>query len=497
MPTHDVALVLKSFLPDTRQIDRIPAWMVIVPERPAAAIWRELPYGEILAQRYRRRPQAPATGAPITCELPNSGGAQVALATLSRAVESFELLTSARKLVAAHAEMQPQEIGVVIHGFGVEMSERVGEAVLAAVLAAAAPMPDLRSRPRRRRPLKRIHVFGASPSHRYARTYAELAGSSLARHLATLPPTELTPGTYRRRVAQLARDHRLKMDFLDIAALKRKQAGAFLAVAQGSPSADAGILRLRYAPTRGQNRPAVALVGKGICFDTGGVNVKPPRYMLGMQGDMQGSAVALGTLLALAEMKVEYPVEAWLALAMNHVGPHAYKPTDVVTACNGTTIEVIHTDAEGRMVLADTLALCSRARPGLIIDYATLTGSCVQAIGKSYSGIFTNRPEWWLPLIENGRLSGERVWPFPLDKDYDKALESTIADTKQCAEEAPADHILAARFLSRFVGEGIPWIHLDLSSASNRDGLAHVPTHYNGFGVRYTLDLLLNHRLRW
>lgn len=497
MPTHDVALVLKSFLPDTRQIDRIPAWMVIVPERPAAAIWRGLPYGEILAQRYRRRPQAPATGAPITCELPNSGGAQVALATLSRAVESFELLTSARKLVAAHAEMQPQEIGVVIHGFGVEMSERVGEAVLAAVLAAAAPMPDLRSRPRRRRPLKRIHVFGASPSHRYARTYAELAGSSLARHLATLPPTELTPGTYRRRVAQLARDHRLKMDFLDIAALKRKQAGAFLAVAQGGPSADAGILRLRYAPTRGQNRPAVALVGKGICFDTGGVNVKPPRYMLGMQGDMQGSAVALGTLLALAEMKVEYPVEAWLALAMNHVGPHAYKPTDVVTACNGTTIEVIHTDAEGRMVLADTLALCSRARPGLIIDYATLTGSCVQAIGKSYSGIFTNRPEWWLPLIENGRLSGERVWPFPLDKDYDKALESTIADTKQCAEEAPADHILAARFLSRFVGEGIPWIHLDLSSASNRDGLAHVPTHYNGFGVRYTLDLLLNHRLRW
>jgi leucyl aminopeptidase len=310
-----------------------------------------------------------------------------------------------------------------------------------------------------------------------------------------LPSTELTPGTYRRRVSLLAREHGLKMEFMDVATLRRKKAGAFLAVAQGSPTADAGIIRLRYTPTRGRNRPAVALVGKGICFDTGGVNVKPARFMLGMQGDMQGSAVALGTLLALADLKVDYPVEAWLALAMNHIGPHAYKPTDVVTASNGTTIEVIHTDAEGRMVLADTLALCSRTRPGLIIDYATLTGSCVSAIGKAYSGIFTNRSEWWMPLIENGRLSGERVWPFPLDKDYDKALESTIADTRQCAEEGPADHILAARFLLRFVGEGIPWIHLDLSSASNRDGLAHVPTHYNGFGVRYTLDMLLNNRL--
>jgi len=495
MPTQEIALVLKSSLPSARQIDRIPAWIVIIPEQPAAAIWRDLPYGEVLAQRYKRRPQAPAAGAPITCELPNGGGAPVALVTLSRAIETFELLTAARRLVAMHAEMQPPEIGVVIHGFGVEMSERVGEAVLAAALAAAAPMPDLRSKPRRRWPLKRIHAFGTSPSHRYARTYAELAGSSLARYLATLPPTELTPAAYRKRVARIARDHDLRMDFLDISALKRKKAGAFLAVAQGSPRADAGILRLRYTPARGRNRPAIALVGKGICFDTGGVNVKPPRYMLGMQGDMQGSAVALGTLLALAELKVDYPVEAWLALAMNHIGPHAYKPTDVVTACNGTTIEVIHTDAEGRMVLADTLALCSQARPGLIIDYATLTGSCVQAIGKSYSGVFTNRSEWWMPLIENGRLSGERVWPFPLDKDYDKALESAIADTKQCAEEGPADHILAARFLSRFVGEEIPWIHFDLSSASNRDGLAHVPTHFNGFGVRYTLDLLLNHRL--
>jgi len=217
--------------------------------------------------------------------------------------------------------------------------------------------------------------------------------------------------------------------------------------------------------------------------------------MLGMQGDMQGSAIALGTLLALSTLKVEFPAEAWLAIAMNHVGPNAYKPTDVVTASNGTTIEVIHTDAEGRMILSDTLALCSKTRPRMIIDYATLTGSCVRAIGKAYSGVFTNRSEWWSTFIETGRQCGERVWPFPLDKDYDEAIESKIADIKQCSEEGGIDHILAARFLSRFVDDKIPWIHLDLSSASNKSGLAHVPTHFNGFGVRLTLALLLDKRL--
>jgi leucyl aminopeptidase len=428
-------------------------------------------------------------------ELPTTIGTRVALALVNSEIDSFELLTLARKLVAGHSELQPREVGVIVHGFRIDAAERMAEAPLAALLAMAAPMPDLRSKPPRRRALRSIQLFGAAPAHRYRRTFADLEGSSLARYLAALPPTALTPASYRRRIGALAKEHGLRMEFYDMATLKRKKAGAFLAVAQGSPTADAGIVRLRYTPARGAGKPAVALVGKGICFDTGGVNVKPARSMLGMQGDMQGSAIALGTLLALARLKVNFPVEAWLALAMNHIGPQAYKPTDVVTASNGTTIEVIHTDAEGRMVLSDTLALCSKTAPRLIIDYATLTGSCVSAIGKAYSGAFTNRSEWWMTLIETGRQSGERVWPFPLDKDYDKALESSIADIRQCAEEGPVDHILAARFLSRFVGEGIPWIHLDLSSASNRDGLAHVPTHFNGFGVRFTLELLLNDRL--
>src|SRR5690606_946069 len=243
-------------------------------------------------------------------------------------------------------------------------------------------------------------------------------------------------------------------------------------------------------------RPVLALVGKGICFDTGGVNLKPQRHMFGMHGDMQGSAVAVGIMQALSDLKYPNPVECWLALAANHIGPRSYKPNDVVTAADGTSIEVVHTDAEGRMVLADTLALVARIKPGLVIDFATLTGTCVHSLGSAYSGVFTNREQWIQKLVECGRASGERVWPFPLDEDYDEELESEIADVKQCSMAPVADHILAARFLLRFIGEDIPWVHLHLSAAMRKGGLAHVPTYMTGFGVRFTLKLLLEGEVR-
>jgi leucyl aminopeptidase len=204
--------------------------------------------------------------------------------------------------------------------------------------------------------------------------------------------------------------------------------------------------------------------------------------------------VALGTLLALSRLKAPFAVDCWLALAQNHIGPHAYKQNDVVTACDGTTIEVVHTDAEGRMVLADTLALASRAKPHLIIDYATLTGTCVYALGTRYSGAFTNREALIAEVIAAGRESGERVWPFPLDEDYDEALQSTIADIKQCTLEGEADHILGARFLRRFVADR-PWLHIDLSAGNSKGGLAHIPTEVTGFGVRFTLGLLLDRKI--
>jgi leucyl aminopeptidase len=285
--------------------------------------------------------------------------------------------------------------------------------------------------------------------------------------------------------------------------LERRGAGAFLAVTQAH-DAGAGIVHLSYRPrgprgpkgprsTRGA--PTVALVGKGVCFDTGGVNLKSHRSMLDMHTDMSGSAVALATLAALTTLKAPFGVDAWLALAENQIGPHAYKPQDVVRAMNGTTIQVIHSDAEGRMLLADTLTLAVRSKPRLIIDYATLTSASITALSERYAGVFTNQPGLRGLLEEAGVKSGERVWSFPMDADFDSDLESRVADILQCSVDSKADHILAARFLNRFVPKVIAWAHIDLAPAQRTGGLGHVTTDITGFGVRYTLGLLLDSRL--
>jgi leucyl aminopeptidase len=193
-------------------------------------------------------------------------------------------------------------------------------------------------------------------------------------------------------------------------------------------------------------------------------------------------------------MRAPIAADAWLAITENRIGPTAFKPQDVVTASNGVTIQVIHTDAEGRMVLADTLALAGKTKPRLMIDYATLTGTMVYALTERMSGVITNSPSLEPKLLEAGRSSGERVWTFPFDEDYDSDLESKVADVVQCALESKGDHILAARFLSRFVPKETPWVHMDLSSVSRSGGLGHINTDITGFGVRYTLDLLLKQK---
>ncbi|MDH3589552.1 MAG: leucyl aminopeptidase family protein, partial [Gammaproteobacteria bacterium] len=321
------------------------------------------------------------------------------------------------------------------------------------------------------------------------RLRAENEGNHLARWLTMLPPNDLDAAGYRERVTALATEHGWEVDFLDQKKLARRGAGAFLAVAQAGDK-NAGIVHLRYRPEGGgRKRPDLALVGKGVCFDTGGVNLKPARHMQNMHDDMQGSAVALGVLTTLSEMQSKLSVDCWLAITENLIGPLAYKPMDVVEAADGTTIEVIHTDAEGRMALADTLALAAKKKPRLIIDYATLTGACVAALTARYSGAFTNREKFNPLLIAAGEQCGERVWPFPMDEDFDTALSSTIADIKQCTLDGEGDHILAARFLSRFAGSA-PWVHIDLASGRNRGGLAHISSDVTGFGVRYTMNLL-------
>jgi leucyl aminopeptidase len=477
---------------DRAAADRSSHLIVLMPAGKRLKDWTDVPYADILRRRLRDRGGLPEHATePFSTELPNAAGTRVSLHALPSGLGSFERLTLARRHAALHLQHNPDRVAVIAPGFTAAETHRIMEAMISALLAKSAPMPAYKSKQPAPPRLRQIALYGMERRLDARRAQAEAEGNGLARALTALPPNELTPAIYRRRIAALARAHGWRMRFLDSRALRRLRAGAFLAVAQGSASDDAGIVHLRYNPPRAMRGSALALVGKGICFDTGGMNLKPAKHMHGMHEDMEGSAVALGTLLALSRLKAPFAIDCWLALAQNHIGPRAYKQNDIVTACNGTTVEVMHTDAEGRMVLADTLSLASRERPRLIIDYATLTGACVYALGTRYSGAFTNRDDLVPEIIAAGRASGERVWPFPLDEDYDQALESGIADIKQCTLEGEADHILAARFLKRFVGERA-WLHIDLSAGNNKGGLAHIPTDVTGFGVRFTLNLLLD-----
>jgi len=453
--------------------------------------WPNIAHKDVLKARFKRSPEGNNL---FELDLPNKAATHVSVGIISKDICQFELLNLARKLVIPQLSQNPTSIALAMPGLSAKQANQVAEALLAAILAGNETMPSFKSKQADKRLLKTVHLFNQKQKFDSRVCFATAKGNNLARALTTLPPNELTPGNYRKRVAKLARQSGWKMQFHNMANLRKQKAGAFVAVAQGSPEADAGIVHLRYTPKKKTTQQACSLVGKGICFDTGGTNLKPAQYMHGMHEDMEGSAVALGTLLALTELKVDFPIDCWLALAQNHIGPKAYKQNDVVTAHNGTTIEIMHTDAEGRMVLADTLTFAAKKKPAVIIDYATLTGSCVAALGTTYSGAFTNQDGLFDSIIRAGKNSGERVWPFPIDKDFDSILDSEIADIKQCTISGGPDHILASRFLSRFVDK-TPWLHVDLSSGNNKGGLAHIPTAITGFGVRFTVNLLLEEKL--
>lgn len=468
------------------QLDALDAVIVWLPE----GRWPEFPHRQRLQRLVRG--DSP-TIAPTRADLPNARGTAAIVASVKSAASTFDLLTLARKCVAKAQERRPKTIGLLLPGHSEAEFPKLAEALVAAVAAAAFEPPAFKSKPEPLHPMERVVLLAAPARLDFRRTLAAAAGNALARWLTLLPANHLTPAQYLSYARQLARRHGWRLEFLGTKKLQALKAGAFLAVCQGSASDDAGIVRLSYRPkAAGVKARPVALVGKGICYDTGGVNLKSAKSMNGMHGDMQGSAVALGTLLALTRLQAPFPVEVCLALARNEIGPRAYTPNEVIRASNGVHIEIVHTDAEGRMVLADTLALTAARKPRILIDYATLTGSCITALGTRYSGAFCNQSTLTTAVTRAGQTSGERVWPLPVDADYDEEIESTIADVKQCLLESEADHILAARFLSRFVPETLPWIHVDLASAEHKGGLAHIPTLVTGFGVRFTLDLLLD-----
>jgi len=421
---------------------------------------------------------------PVTIDLPSGGLASFVV--LNDSLNTFQRHTLLRKAAKPLLEEKPESIALCTFG---DTATREAHACAAyyVVTVNAAALPN-RKKDAKPNQLKSVYIYGFQAEHDYSYVNARVAGNVLCRQLTMTPPNELTPTIYRKRLTDLANENGWQHEEFDMSALNKMGAGAFYAVGQGSEPQDAAIVHLSYQPA--DARKHIAIVGKGICFDTGGHNLKPAKYMLGMHEDMNGSAVATGILLAASKMQLPVKIDCWLAIAQNHISPAAYKQNDIVTALNGMTIEIVHTDAEGRMVLADTLTLASRQKPDLIIDFATLTGSMITALGDRMSGVISNKPELACKAISAGTRSGERIVAFPYDDDFDSDLESDIADIKQCTLEGGGDHIHAARFLGKFVENDTPWLHTDLSSANRKGGLGALQSDTNGFGVGFGIEML-------
>ena len=455
---------------------------------------------------------------PILVELPNGGVASVVI--LNDKLSMFQKHTLLRKAVKPLLDETPESIAICV--FGDDAAREAHACGAYYVLSVNAAELPSRKKDNKSKPLKEISIYGFKAAHDYGYVNARVAGNTLCRNLTMLPPNELTPTSYRAKVKALAKEHGWTHEEFDMPALKKMGAGAFYAVGQGSEPMDAAIVHLTYSPSNtgavvrqahherdnqahherdnletvrpelveGQKVKHIALVGKGICFDTGGHNLKPAKYMQGMHEDMNGSAVALGVLTAATMQQLSVKIDCWLAIAQNHIGPLAYKQNDVVTALNGMTIEIVHTDAEGRMVLADTLTLASRQKPDVILDYATLTGSMAVAVTDRMSGVIANKPELACKAIGAGSAAGERIVAFPYEEDMDSDLDSGIADIKQCTLEGGGDHMLAARFMGKFIENDVAWLHADLSSTNRKGGLGAVQSDVNGFGVGFGLEMI-------
>jgi leucyl aminopeptidase len=342
----------------------------------------------------------------------------------------------------------------------------------------------------RKAPLERVDVLapddheGLAAGHRIGSALG--AGQTLARGIQVLPGNLCTPTYVGRAAEELATRHGFAVTVLDKAAITREKMGALLAVAQGSVEEPRFIV-LEY---QGAEGAPIVLVGKGVTFDTGGISIKPAQNMEDMKYDMSGAAAVLGTFEVLGRLKPAVHVIGLIPSTENMPSGTAVKPGDVVTSHLGKTIEVINTDAEGRLILCDALSWARRYRPACVIDIATLTGAIVVALGNSAAGVMGSDDALVEEVRQAAERAGERVWPMPLWEEYRDLMKSDIADVKN-AGGRPAGSISAGWFLREFV-DGFPWAHLDIAGTAytDREDVTRVkgPT---GIGVRLFSEFVL------
>jgi leucyl aminopeptidase len=296
-------------------------------------------------------------------------------------------------------------------------------------------------------------------------------GVEFAKRLGNLPGNVCTPEYLANQARKMAREWKLSAQILDRRRIEALGMGSFLSVTNGSEQPPRLIvLRYQGAGRSGFADP-IALVGKGITFDSGGISLKPGAQMDEMKFDMCGAAAVLGTMRAIAELKPKINVVAVVPSCENLPSGRATKPGDIVTSMSGQTIEVLNTDAEGRLILCDALTFVQRFRPAAIIDVATLTGACVVALGNVHSGLFTKDDELAAQLLAAGRSAEDSAWRMPVDDEYQEQLKSNFADLANIGTPGNAGSVTAACFLSRFV-KGQRWAHLDIAGTAYRGGAA-------------------------
>ncbi|MEM1008953.1 MAG: leucyl aminopeptidase, partial [Myxococcota bacterium] len=287
-----------------------------------------------------------------------------------------------------------------------------------------------------------------------------------ARDLVNEPPCSLTPTTFTQRAQDMAKNYGLKCQTFDQDKLESMGMNMFVAVGKGSDQPST-LVRLTYKPKGRLKRgmPKVALVGKGITFDAGGICIKSAEYMEGMHADMAGAAAVFGAMQAVAQIQPPFVVEGYLALAENMTGASAFKMNDVLRAYNKKTVEILHTDAEGRLVLGDTLAYACEQGATHVVDVATLTGACVVALGEHTAGLMGNDSKFTKILLKAGEESGESLWQLPLQPRIGEQLKSEVADLRNVGTRM-GGAISAGLFLQEFIAENVQWAHLDIAGPS-------------------------------
>ncbi len=322
------------------------------------------------------------------------------------------------------------------------------------------------------------------------RAVAVVEGVWLARDLVNEPPNVLTPVELARRAEKMAREVGLEVRVLGPEEIQELGMGAYWSVAKGSDN-EPRFIELIYRPAEEDPKRRLALVGKGLTFDTGGYSLKPPEAMKTMKGDMAGAAAVIGAMKAVAALKPPVEVRAYVAAAENMISGHAYRVDDVVRALNGKTIEVLNTDAEGRLTLADALAYASRQEPDAIVEVSTLTGACVVALGGEIAGLFAADEGLGREVERAAEAAGEKVWRMPMEKAYRRKLKSGVADLANVGDRA-GGAIQAALFLAEFADA--PFVHLDIAGpgfASSKEDHPFGPAGGTGFGVRTLAEWVL------